>query len=112
MTLTYLHNLLKDGAKLLEVEDNQQDLSSDAGSTPFQQEIQSCLEFLTESTVKLRCLLSNMPVDNAVREDFVDGNNMSSLCVKGSEEYRYPQQWDKMTDEVCFTTKKQQSKTK
>lgn len=112
MTLTYLHNLLKDGAKLLEVEDNQQDLSSDAGSTPFQQEIQSCLEFLTESTVKLRCLLSNMPVDNAVREDFVDGNNMSSLCLKGSEENRYPQQWDKMTDEVCFTTKKQQSKTK
>ena len=112
MTLTYLHNLLKDGAKLLEVEDNLQDSSSDAGSTPFQQEIQSCLESLTESTVKLRCLLSNMPVDNAVREDFADGNNMSFLCVKGSEENRYSQQWDKMTDEVCFTTKKQQFKTK
>ena len=113
MTLTYLHNLLKDGAKLLEVEDNLQDSSSDAGSTPFQQEIQSCLESLTESTVKLRYLLSNMPADNAVREDFADGNNMSFLCVKGSEENRYPQLWDKMTDEVCFTTKKkQQFKTK
>jgi len=106
MTLTYLHNLLKDGAKLLEVEDNLQDSSSDTGSTPFQQEIQNCLESLTESTVKLRCLLSNMPADNAVREDFADGNNMSFLCVKGSEENRYPQQWDKMTDEVCFTSKK------
>ena len=112
MTLTYLHNLLKDGAKLLEVEDNLQDSSSDAGSTPFQQEIQSCLESLTESTVKLRYLLSNMPANNAVREDFADGNNMSFLCVKGSEENRYPQLWDKMTDEVCFTTKKKNNNSR
>lgn len=100
MTLSYLHNLMKDGAKLLEVEDNLQDSSSDAGSTPFQQEIQSCLEFLTENTVKLRCLLSNMPVDNVVTSDFADGNNVSFLCVKGSEENRFSRQWDKMTDEV------------
>ncbi|XP_068741533.1 spatacsin-like isoform X2 [Montipora capricornis] len=99
MTLSYLHNLMKDGAKLLEVEDNFQESSSDVASTTFCQEIQSCLEFLTKSTVKLRCLLSNMPVESLDRADSVDGNNLSFPCVRGNDEPRSTDKWVKMTDE-------------
>ena len=101
MTLSYLHNLLEDGAKLLEAE-NMHVSSSTVQSecTPFHQEIKTCLEFLTQSTVELRCHLSNMPADE--RLDTADGNQMSFPCIKVQEADRLKKQWIQMTDEVTL----------
>lgn len=98
---------MKDGAKLLEAEDLQDSASgTDAKCTPFCQEIESCLEFLTQSTVELRCHLSNMPVDNAERDDSLDGNQLSFSCIKADEERAPTERWVKMTDEVLFKWRK------
>lgn len=103
MTLSYLHNLMQDGAKLLQAEDLQDSLSvPDPGVTPFYQEIKSCLEFLTQSTVELRCHLSNMPVDVPERPDSPDGNQVSFACIRADEEAASTERWIKMTDEVLL----------
>lgn len=98
MTLSYLHNLMEDGAKLLEAEDSSNTTESEW--SPFFQEIKECLEFLTQSTVELRCHLSNMPVDVTEKRETVDGNQMSFPCIKVEEADRLTKQWIQMTDEV------------
>ena len=106
MTLSYLHNLMEDGAELLEAEDLQDSSSAThTGCTVFYQEIKSCLEFLTESTVELRCHLSNMPVDGTEKADFSDGNQISFACIKGKEEAGTTERWFNMTEEVMFINK-------
>ena len=97
MTLTYLHNLMEDGSKLLEAE--LPDSSSTTG-TPFYREIRDCLEFLTKSIVELRGHLSNMPLDATGKTDSADGNKMSFACIKAGEEDIGTERWIKMTDEV------------
>lgn len=98
MTLSYLHNLMEDGAKLLEAEDSSNTTESEWSL--FFQEIKECLEFLTQSTVELRCHLSNMPVDVTEKRETVDGNQMSFPCIKVEEADRLTKQWIQMTDEV------------
>ena len=103
MTLSYLHNLMQDGAKLLQAEDLQDSLGApDTGVTPFYQEIKSCLQFLTQSTVELRCHLSNMPVDVPQRPDSPDGNQVSFACIRAHEEAGSTERRIKMTDEVLL----------
>ena len=95
---------MEDGAKLLEAE-ALHDSSSTAETecSPFYQEIKSCLKFLTQSTVELRCHLSNMPLDVSEKLEVADGNHVSFACIKVGEDDELTKQWIQMTDEVHVT---------
>ena len=106
MTLSYLHNLMEDGAKILESKDLQHsfhaDESGQVAHTPFYQEIKHCLEFLTQSVVKLRCHLVNMPLVGTERLDPGDVSGMSFMNIEMDEGGVSSKRWTEMTDEVRF----------
>ena len=106
MTLSYLHNLMEDGAKILESKDIQDsfhaDESGQVAHTPFYQEIKHCLEFLTQSVVKLRCHLANMPSVNTERSDSSDVTGIPFTKIEMDEKDVSTERWTKMIDEVFF----------
>lgn len=106
MTLSYLHNLMEDGAKILESKDIQEtfhaDESGKVAHTPFYQEIKHCLEFLTQSVVKLRCHLANMPSVDTERSDSSDVTGMPFTKIEVDETDVSSERWTKMSDEVFF----------
>jgi len=106
MTLSYLHNLMEDGAKLLESKDLQEsfctDESGQVAHAPFYQEIKHCLEFLTQSVVKLRCHLANMPSIDTERLDCSDVSDMPFTKIEMDEEDVSSKRWTEMSDEVLF----------
>lgn len=106
MTLSYLHNLMEDGAKILESKDLQDsfhaDESGQVAHTPFYQEIIHCLEYLTQSVVKLRCHLANMPSVNTERSDSSDASGMPFAKIEMDEEDVSSKRWTEMSDEVLF----------
>lgn len=107
MTLRYLHNLMEDGAMLLEGEDLQDSFSAaetgQVACTPFYQEIKSCLEFLTQSIVKLRCHLSNMPLVDTERFDSTDGGQVPFARTEMDEEDGFTEKWIRIKDEVLLS---------
>ena len=106
MTLSYLHNLMEDGAKILKSRDLQDsfhaDESGQVAHTPFYQEIEHCLEFLTQSVVKLRCHLANMPLVDTERADSNDASEMPFAKIEMDEEGVSSKRWTEMNDEVFF----------
>lgn len=93
-----------DGAKLLEGEDLQDSFggaeTGHVSCTPFYQEIKNCLEFLTQSIVKLRCHLTNMPLLGAERYDSTDDGQVPYRRIEMDEEDGLCEKWTKMSDEV------------
>lgn len=92
---------------LLEGEDLQDSFSSaetgQVACTPFYQEIKSCLEFLTQSIVKLRCHLSNMPLVDTERFDSTDGGQVPFARTEMDEEDGFTEKWIRIKDEVLLS---------
>ncbi|XP_078373747.1 spatacsin-like isoform X3 [Oculina patagonica] len=104
MTLSYLHNLMEDGAKLIEGEDLHDSFGAaetgHVACTPFYQEIKNCLEFLTQSVVKLRCHLTNMPSLGSEKLDSTEGSGQVAFRrIEMDEEDGLRERWIKMSDE-------------
>jgi len=99
---------MEDGAKILQSKDLQDSFHSDKSGqvahTPFYQEIKHCLEFLTQSVVKLRCHLASMPLAGTERLDSSD--DVSGMPFEMDEEGESSKRWTEMSDEVLFKTYK------
>ena len=97
---------MEDGAKILERKDIQDsfhaDESGQVAHTPFYQEIEHCLEFLTQSVVKLRCHLANMPSVDTERSDSSDVTGMPFAKIEMDEKDLSSERWTEMSDEVFF----------
>ena len=97
---------MEDGAKILESKDIPDsfhaDESGQVAHTPFYQEIKRCLEFLTQSVVKLRCHLANMPSVNTEWSDSSDVTGMPFTKIEMDEKDVSTERWTKMSDEVFF----------
>ena len=104
MTLSYLHNLMEDGAKLLEGEVLKETAivheTDQVICTSLHQEIKDCLDFLTLSIVKLQSHLSNIPLDDAQSFENVDYDPMPFARLDADEEDGSMTRWNKMKDEV------------
>lgn len=105
MTLSYLHNLMEDGAKLLDGEDLKRSaIGHKTGQVAWSllhQEIKDCLDFLTLSIVKLRGHLSNIPLnDDAQSSDSVDFNPMPFARLDADEVDGSMTRWSRIKDEV------------
>lgn len=107
MTLSYLHNLIEDGAKLLEGEDLLDSFgAAEAGHpacTPFYQDIKNCLEFLTQSIVELRYHLTNMPILGTERSNSSDGGGVPFRGIEMDGEEELKERWISMSDKVSFS---------
>ena len=97
---------MEDGAKILESKDLQDSFHSEESGqpahSPFYQEIGHCLEFLTQSVVKLRCHLANMPAVNTETSDASDASGMPFARIEMDEEDVSSKGWTEMSDEVLF----------
>ena len=101
MTLNYLHNVMKDGTRLLEnkcFHDKCCSIDYEEGATKCcYPEVKECLGFLSRSIVKLRCHLGNIPLEEGGAPPNVD---LAFTDMQVDEEEVITRNWISLADEV------------